>query len=82
MSTASALDFIKRVTSDEKFADRLNQAGTANDRMLLAQKEGYEFTMEEFQVARTNAPLSEKELESVSGGIQSGDGSCPDCWWW
>jgi len=82
MSTESALDFIKRVASDEKFADRLNLAGTADERILLAQKEGYDFTMAEFQVARTNAPLSEKELESVSGGIQSGDGSCPDCWWW
>jgi len=44
-STQSALDFIERVTLDEKFADLLNRARSASEPLSLAKKEEYNFTL-------------------------------------
>jgi predicted ribosomally synthesized peptide with nif11-like leader len=51
MSLDYARHFIDRVRSDDAFSARLSNARTVETRLQIAEEEGYEFTIEEFDNA-------------------------------
>ena len=66
MSMESAKSFMKRMTNDEEFAAKILACKDANQRLLTAQAEGFDFTAEE--VNRVRNELSDAELDMVAGG--------------
>lgn len=76
MSIESAKLFYTRVSSDEEFRDRLEQA-TTEERDRILHEAGYGFTTEEWEIAKEQIlssdsdeiELSDAELAEVSGGI-------------
>ncbi|GAA6623370.1 Nif11-like leader peptide family natural product precursor [Scytonema sp. NUACC26] len=71
MSIESAKAFYSRMTTDVKFRTQLEQAATSEQRQQIIQAAGYEFTPEEWEVAKAqiNEELSDAELTAVSGGL-------------
>ncbi len=86
MSVESAKAFLNKMNVDRSFANEFNRAQTGKERMSLAKNAGFEFSQGEMNEALSDVPLTEQDLESVSGGVtadtMSPDGSCPGCWWW
>ena len=84
MSIESAKAFIQKVKTDTDFAQILNKAKSGDERFAIVKNAGFDCTIVEIDQAYSESPLTEKELESVAGGVKltSGDGSCPDCWFW
>ena len=66
MSMESAKAFMERMTNDEEFAAKILACKDANQRLLTAQAEGFDFTAEEVNWVRNE--LSDADLDMVAGG--------------
>jgi predicted ribosomally synthesized peptide with nif11-like leader len=76
MSIENAKVFLERVKNDEDLLKRLKDAQSGEDRLSIAEAEGFEFTKEEmFQV---QSELGEEELARVAGGFRT-DCTDPQC---
>ena len=78
MSVENAKSFYVRVTTDEVFRVQLEQTATAKERKQIIQAAGYEFTLEEWEIAKeqilaasdsNDGELSDTELTTVNGGL-------------
>ncbi len=65
MSLESARAFVDRFKKDEEFRQSLQDADQEKVRAIL-EAEGFEFTEEEYDTARSE--LSDEELDAVAGG--------------
>ena len=75
MSTSDAVEFIKRVDSDQSIQARVKALSPTNPvgLIILGQALGYRFGLAEFQLAaqslgRYVGDLSDDELDNVTGG--------------
>ncbi len=66
MSIESAKAFIERMKTDEDFRKEITNCKDADDRMKLAEENGFTFTNDE--IKSQTGILSDKELEDVAGG--------------
>jgi predicted ribosomally synthesized peptide with nif11-like leader len=66
MSIESAELFIKRIETDEAFAEKVTACKDAKERKTLIHKAGFDFTATELREAGT--VLSDNDLEYVAGG--------------
>jgi predicted ribosomally synthesized peptide with nif11-like leader len=80
MSIENAQLFYVRVSTDKEFRTQLEQTETVEERQQIIQTAGYEFTAEEWEIAKrqilatsdsSEGELSEEELTTVSGGVES-----------
>ncbi len=71
MSIESAKAFINRLRTDEKFATEISGCKDAQQRIKLANSEGFTFTADEIKTV--SEQLTEEELGTVTGGS--------DYWW-
>jgi predicted ribosomally synthesized peptide with nif11-like leader len=83
MSIENAQSFYVRVSSDKEFRTQLEQTETIEERQQIIQTAGYKFTAEEWEIAKeqilatsdsSDSELSEEELTTVSGGVESSVG--------
>lgn len=84
MSIKAAQNFLNRVKTDQSFANQFRALSTGDERYNFVFMAGFNCTREEIIKAVDDVELSETELEKITGGgiLTSGDGSCPDCYWW
>jgi predicted ribosomally synthesized peptide with nif11-like leader len=84
MSNQSARSFLERFRTDQNFSGLFSNKMTGEERIALVKSQGYDCTKEELNQALLDSELSEKDLDRIAAGNSqvSGDGSCPDCWWW
>lgn len=74
MTVESAKAFYKRIDVDEAFRTQFQNATSNDERQMLVQNAGYNFTPEEWEAAITeisasdNQELSDAELAAVNGG--------------
>lgn len=76
MSIEHAKELLKKVATDEKFRNQLQNAKTSEERIAAMRAEGYNLTPEESQqllnqiieAAAIGSELNEAELEAVAGG--------------
>jgi predicted ribosomally synthesized peptide with nif11-like leader len=72
MSLESAKEFLKKVSEDNEFKNQLSSAPDKNARMELIKSEGFDFTEEEYEKAKSDIIESEMldpdMLENVAGG--------------
>ena len=66
MSVEDAKKFIEKVNADADFREKLASAKTKEDRMKIAEGEGFSFTVDEFEKA--SSELSDADLAQVAGG--------------
>jgi predicted ribosomally synthesized peptide with nif11-like leader len=80
----SAQNFLERIRTDQEFAGLFNKTMTSGERLTLVKESGYDCTQEDLKQAINQIELSETELDRIAAGVNqvSGDGSCPDCWFW
>lgn len=80
MSIENAQSFYVRVSTDKEFRIQLEQTKTVKERQQIIHTAGYEFTVEEWEAAKgqilatsdsSEGELSEEELTTVSGGVES-----------
>lgn len=77
MSEEQLKAFLKAVQSDPELLGRLKAAADAEAVVELAKAAGFELSIDE--VKKTQAQLSDQDLESVAGGCRAN--SCgPDSW--
>lgn len=80
MEKKTVIDFLKKAQSDEELATQMETVATLEDIVDLAKETGFEITLEQLdeaiklsqllqQVKGNREELSDKELESVSGGV-------------
>lgn len=78
MSVENAKSFYVRVTTDEEFRAQLEQIATAKQRRQIIQAAGYEFTPEEWEIAKeqilaasdsNEGELSDTESNAITGGL-------------
>jgi predicted ribosomally synthesized peptide with nif11-like leader len=76
MSLASAESFILAVNSDGALAQQLAEANSGAIRQGIARCRGFEFTREEFELAKSR--LSDEELASLAvKAYRHGPCDCP-----
>jgi predicted ribosomally synthesized peptide with nif11-like leader len=76
MSTEIVRQFLSAASSDSALKQKLAAATDSVNFVQIAQKSGYNFTLEDLQAyiaQHNNGELSEEQLEAVAGG-----GHCPD----
>jgi len=82
MSVNNVIDFFKRMEEDEVFREEVLKDESLDPKnsvtfLAMAKEKGYDFTMEDLEEAKKSmedTQLSDKDLESVSGG--QGYGVC------
>jgi predicted ribosomally synthesized peptide with nif11-like leader len=86
MSVQSAKAFLEKMNLDKAYAQAFSAAKTGNEKMAIAKSAGFEFSLSEINEVLSDFPLSDQDLDAVSGGVtadtMSADGSCPGCWFW
>ena len=83
MSLESAKLFIEKMKTDSEFREKVVALKSREERKSFIEKEGYDFTKEEFEQAKkeyinnakSESELSEEDLENVAGGY--GGCYCP-----
>ena len=82
MSKETAIAFVKASENDSVLLEKIKAADTPSDVVKIAAEYGYELTEPEIQAIQTGSSmdwedgeLSEKQLESVAGGLNVG-GTC------
>jgi predicted ribosomally synthesized peptide with nif11-like leader len=73
MSQEAVKNFYKLLQSDQELQKQVKIANSSSDIVQIATEKGYVFTEQEFETAMQeavlNVELSEKQLESVTGGF-------------
>jgi predicted ribosomally synthesized peptide with nif11-like leader len=69
MSIESATAFINKVMNDKSFATLVKSAETAEEKFRIARDACFDFTLEEMEQAKSDIPLSDEELDGLSGGM-------------
>jgi predicted ribosomally synthesized peptide with nif11-like leader len=69
MSVESATKFIHKVMDDKSFAEMVRSATTAEEKFQIARDAGFDFTRKEFEEAKSAIPLTDEELDGLSGGL-------------
>lgn len=59
-------EFKEKIMNDEAFAAKFENAGTPEEVVELAAKEGFNFTVEDIN---NNTELTDAELEAAAGGV-------------
>jgi bacteriocin propeptide, TIGR03798 family len=73
MSEEQLKAFLEAVKSDAGLQEKLKAAGDADAVVAIAKAEGFVISAEELK--KSQAEISEEELEGVAGGCGAG-------WWW
>ncbi len=77
MAIEHALKFLKKMTADNAFADKVMEADHVELRKILSAS-GWAFTEDElFLAAEKLNELSDEELDTIAGGVGSGRQSLP-----
>ena len=71
MSKEQLKAFLKKVESDTSLQEKMKAAGDADAVIALAKEVGFMISAED--IADASSELSEEDLESVAGGVFSGD---------
>jgi predicted ribosomally synthesized peptide with nif11-like leader len=72
MTTEAVQAFVERLNDDETFRNRLGQAPGPEERLRIAEAEGYAITASDADAIRTSlgvTELSDDELNKVAGGL-------------
>ncbi len=72
MTAAAAKAAIDRMESDEAFADRIKEAGSADGALAILHGEGFDVTQQEMRdvaLDRFGDRLTPEQLDAVSGGV-------------
>ena len=74
MSEEQLKAFLEAVKTDSVLQEKLKAATSPDSVVATAEEAGFAITVEEF--TKTQAEVSEKELENVAGGMQSMYNNC------
>lgn len=69
MSVESAKGFVQQLKTDEELRNRMAECKSNEEQFRMAKEEGFDFTLEEFNIVYQN--LTDDELEAISGGSRS-----------
>jgi predicted ribosomally synthesized peptide with nif11-like leader len=82
MSIASAKVLVAKLQSDTDFQTAMKEAKSKQDFLNLAQKYGFNVSLEEFHAAAKEfipkGEVMDEELDKVAGGLSTFSGECID----
>jgi predicted ribosomally synthesized peptide with nif11-like leader len=73
MSTNSANDFINRMKSDQNFASKVIEANSKDERKIIAQSEGYNFTTDELNSVLDYSDVHDSVIVSQHSTLEGCD---------
>ena len=77
MSEAQLKAFLEAVKSDAGLQEKLNAAADADAVVAIAKAAGFVISADELK--KSQAEISDEELEGVAGGCESFNGTCWKC---